>query len=585
MIKIFRNLKRREISLILISIVFIVFQVFLDLRIPGYMSEITVLVQTPGSQVSDIGFTGLLMLLAALGSVVSSVIVGFFAARVAASFSKQLREKIFTKVMTFSLEEIGSFSTPSLITRTTNDVIHVQMVIAMGLQAIIKAPIMATWAMTKIAGKSWQWSATTGVAVLIMTIAFVIISVFAIPKFKIIQRLTDNLNRVTRENLSGIRVVRAYNAEDYQQEKFEDANEELTYNHLFTSRIMAIINPIMTLIMSGLSLVIYWTGAYIINIAPLADRIYIFSDMVVFSAYAMQVIMSFMMLTMIFVMLPRASVSANRINEVLDTKFSIIDGSKEKGESETRGTIRYQNVGFKYPGAADYVLKDISFEARAGETIAIIGSTGSGKSTLVNLLPRLFDITEGKIEIDGVNIKDYKLQALREKLGYVSQEAILFSGNIMSNLTIGSNEKSNIRTEKALEIAQAKEFVSRLDQKEESYVAQGGTNFSGGQKQRLTIARAIYKEPAIFIFDDSFSALDFRTERMLRDALSNNLKNSTSLIVGQRISSIKNADRIIVLEKGKMVGYGSHNELIKDCETYQEIAFSQLSEEELQNAK
>lgn len=583
MIKVLKRMNKREWYLTLLSIVFIIGQVWLELRIPEYMSTITTFVQTPGSKVQDILFSGSMMILAALGSLIAAFIVGFLAAQIAARFSKQLRESIFSKVLIFSKAEISNFSTASLITRSTNDITQIQMIIAIGLQAIVKAPIMATWALTKIAGKSWQWSLVTAFAIFIIAIVLIIISVFAVPKFKIIQKLTDSLNRVTRENITGVRVVRAYNAENHQQNKFEEVNEPLTDTHLFVNRIIALIGPTMSFVMSSLTLVIYWTGAYIISNANMMDRIDIFSNMVVFSAYAVQVIMSFMMLIMIFVFLPRAMVSARRINEVLETKLSIKDGIFDVEKTQKQGSVEFRNVSFKYSDSAEYVLKEINFIVNKGETIAIIGSTGSGKSTLVDLIPRFFDVTTGEVLVDGINVKNYRLKDLRNKLGYVSQEAILFSGNVLTNVAYGKETFNEKLVQESVEIAQAQDFIEKMEGKYKGNIARGGTNVSGGQKQRLAIARAIYKNPEVFIFDDSFSALDFKTEKDLRKRLFEKANGTTNFIVAQRIGSIKNADRIIVLENGEIVGIGSHEQLLKECQTYIEIAQSQLSEEELKN--
>lgn len=590
MIKLLKNLEKQQIAFVLLSVVCIVIQVWLDLKLPDYMSNITMLVQTEGSEMSEILKNGGYMLLCALGSMASAVIVGFFAARIGAGLSKILREKVFKKVLGFSMEEINNFSTSSLITRSTNDITQVQMIITMGLQALIKAPIMAVWAILKISNKSWQWTLATGVAVAIMIAMLTVLVVFALPKFRIIQTLTDNLNRVTRENLSGLRVVRAYNAEAYQDEKFERANKELTDNHLFTSRLMAIMSPTMTAIMSGMSLAIYWIGAYLINEAELFDKAVLFSDMVVFSSYAVQVIMSFMLIAVIFVMLPRAQVSAKRINEVLDTRTKIFDGEKTAGKENMTGEIEFRDVSFMYPDAKENVLHHISFEAHKGETVAFIGATGSGKTTLINLVPRFYDATEGQVLVDGVDVKDYSQNALHKKIGYVSQKAVLFSGNIKENIAFGDNvselagEQEMIETiRKSMEIAQGSEFVNKLDEGYDSPVAQGGTNFSGGQKQRMSIARAIARKPEIYIFDDSFSALDYKTDRVLRTALKKETEGVTSLIVAQRIGTIKDADRIIVLEDGEIVGNGTHRELMKTCKTYQDIAYSQLSKEEADN--
>ena len=586
MLKIFKYFKKENWIVVLICVVLVAGQVGLDLRLPDYMSQITRLVQTEGSQMSDIFIAGGKMLACALGSLVLAVIVGFFASRLAAVFAKRLRFAIFDKVESFSMEEINGFSTDSLITRSTNDITQVQMLIAMGLQVMIKAPIMAVWAITKISNKSWQWTASTAAAVGGLMVLILIIMVFAMPRFRRIQYLTDNLNRVTRENLTGIRVVRAYNAEQYQEEKFAGANDELTDNNLFAHRIMAIMNPGMSIIMNGLTLAIYWIGAFLINGAQMMDRVGLFSDMVVFSSYAMQVVMAFMMLTMIFIMLPRASVSAKRINEVLDTEPKILDGSETEGEPGREGEVEFRHVSFKYPDAADYVLEDISFTALRGETIAFIGSTGSGKSTLVNLIPRFYDATEGEVLVDGVNVKEYTAEALHNKLGYVSQKAVMFSGTVASNVAYGDNGQGGFTDDdvkKAVEIAQGKEFVEKMEDQYEGPIAQGGTNISGGQKQRLAIARAVCRRPEIYIFDDSFSALDYKTDKVLRAALKNETSDTTSFIVAQRIGTIKNANKIIVLDEGRAVGIGTHEELLKNCEVYQQIALSQLSKEELEN--
>ncbi|MEW9052872.1 MAG: ABC transporter ATP-binding protein [Neobacillus sp.] len=584
MLKIFKYLQKKEWLLVFYSLVFIVTQVYLDLKLPDYMYEVTMLVQTEGSKMSDVLINGGYMLLCAIGSMVSAMIVGFFAAKVAAGFSVRLRGMVFEKTMSFSMEEINGFSTASLITRSTNDITQIQMLIAMGLQVVIKAPILAVWAIFKIMGKSWQWTATTGFAVAFLLIMLMVLIFIAMPKFKVIQGLTDNLNRVSRENLTGIRVVHAYNAEKYQEAKFEKANDDLTKTNLFTSRIMAIIMPTMGVIMSGMSLAIYWIGAYLINDAALPNRLSLFSDMVVFSSYAMQVIMAFMMLSFIFIMLPRASVSAKRINEVLDTKGTIIDGCVTEGKKDHSGEVEFRNVSFKYPGAADYILRDVSFIAKKGETVAFIGSTGSGKSTLLNLIPRYFDATEGEVLVDGLNVKSYQQESLRKKLGYVSQKAVLFRGTVESNVTYGeSKQLANEQDIKlAVEIAQGTEFVEKMENQYAASIAQGGTNLSGGQKQRLSIARAVYRKPEIYIFDDSFSALDYKTDRTLRSVLKKETKDATTLIVGQRIGTIKDVDRIIVLDEGKVVGMGTHHELMLNCEVYQEIAYSQLSKEELE---
>ncbi len=584
MLKIFKYFEKKDWIVVAICLVLVAGQVGLDLTMPDYMSEITRLVQTEGSKMSEIFLAGGKMLLCALGSLVLAILVGFFAARLAAVFSKRLRHAMFSKVESFSMEEINNFSTDSLITRSTNDITQVQMLIAMGLQVMIKAPIMAVWAVTKIAGKSWQWTATTAAAVMFLVILILIVTLFAMPRFKRIQKLTDNLNREVRENLTGIRVVRAYNAESYQEKKFDKANAALMNNNLVAFRVMAIMNPGMSIIMNGLTLAIYWIGAYLINAAQMMDRVQIFSDMVVFSSYAMQVVMAFMMLMMIFIMLPRASVSAKRINEVLDTKATIKDGSKTEGKAGQEGEIEFRNVSFRYPDAADYVLKNISFKAHKGETVAFIGATGSGKSTLINLIPRFYDATEGEVFVDGVNVKEYSLEALHNKLGVVPQRAVMFSGTVESNVAFGDNGREGFTIEdvkKAVAIAQGTEFVEKMENQYKGSIAQGGTNVSGGQRQRLAIARAVCRKPEIYIFDDSFSALDYKTDRVLREALRKETKDTTSLIVAQRIGTIKNADRIIVLEDGEAVGIGTHEELMKNCEVYQQIALSQLSKEEL----
>lgn len=588
MIKIMKYMRKKEWALVGVSLLFIVAQVFLDLQLPSYMSQITMLVQTEGSTISQILSAGGMMLLCALGSMAMAIAVGFFAARIATTFGARLRELTFKKTLSFSMEETGKFSVSSLITRSTNDVTQIQTFVVMGLQALIKAPIMAVWAIAKIAGKQWQWTMTTAVAVLFMMIIIGIVIAFAMPKFKIVQKQTDRLNLVTRENLTGIRVVRAYNAEDYQEEKFEEANENLTKTNLFTSRITALMQPSMSLIMSGLSLAIYWIGAYLIaESAGMQDKMLLFSDMVVFSSYAMQVVMAFMMLTMIFILYPRASVSAERINEVLDTKMSIVDGTITDSPKDKTGEVEFRNVSFKYPDAeesSDYVLKDINFTVHKGETLAIIGSTGSGKSSLINLIPRFFDVTEGEVLVDGVDVRDYNMKALRNKLGYVSQKTVMFRGTVEDNVSYGDNGRSSPNAEeieRAVEIAQGTEFVENLEEGYNAPVAQGGSNFSGGQKQRLSIARAIAREPEIMIFDDSFSALDYKTDRALRAALEKENKGTSNIIVAQRIGTIKDADKIIVLDEGRIAGMGKHDDLMENCEVYREIAYSQLSKEEL----
>ncbi|WP_069998574.1 ABC transporter ATP-binding protein [Cellulosilyticum sp. I15G10I2] len=586
MFKIFKQFKEKEWLFILFCIILIVVQVWLDLKLPDYMAKITTLVQTKDSQINAIWLSGGAMLLCALGSLLTSFVIGFFASQVAAGLSMRLRSMVFNKTLSFSMEEINHFSTSSLITRSTNDITQIQTFIAMGLQVIVKAPILAVWAIIKISGKNFEWTLATGVAVVFLLIMLSIIVIFAIPKFKIVQQLTDNLNRVTREHLTGLRVVKAYNAEKYQAAKFEKANQDVTSTNLFVSRIMALLFPSITLIMSGLTLSIYWIGAILINAAEATEKLRLFSDMVVFSAYAMQVIMAFMLLSMIFILYPRASVSAKRINEVLETTSKIIPGSYTGSDQTLKGEIEFKNVSFKYPDSSEYVLQNINFKAHAGETIAFIGSTGSGKSSLINLICRFYDVTEGEILVDGVNVKAYTKEALQDKLGYVSQRAVMFTGTINSNLTYGrntTNSESAALTQKALNISQSSEFVEKMEGTYDAPISQGGTNLSGGQKQRLSIARAIYKQPEIYIFDDSFSALDYKTDRILRSKLKEDTAEATKLIVAQRIGTIKDADKIIVLDEGQIVGMGRHEELLKSCLIYQEIAYSQLSKEELEN--
>lgn len=584
MLKIFKHLQKRDWLFAGISLVFIVAQVWLDLKMPEYMSEVTRLTQTAGSEMNDILIAGGYMLLCAVGSLVAMFIVGYFVAKIAAGLSMRLREKTFTKTMSLGVGEIGNFSTSSLITRSTNDITQIQTFVVMGLQALVKAPIMAVWAIIKIAGKSWQWTATTGIAVAVLLAMLITIIALVIPRFSKIQKYTDNLNRVTRENLTGVRIVRAYNAEEYQSEKFEVANDDLTKTNLFTNRLLAIQQPGMRAIMSGLTLAIYWVGVYLINAAAVPDKLLLFSDMIVFSQYATQVIMSFMMLTMTFMILPRASVSAKRINEVLETTSKIRDGAVTDSELFEQGEVEFKHVSFKYPDAAEYVLHDVSFTADKGETIAFIGSTGSGKSTLINLIPRFYDATEGDVLIDGINVKDYTQEALHNKLGYVPQRAVMFGGTVTSNVAFGENGKSTPdegMVRQAVAIAQATDFVECMDGTYDAAIAQGGTNISGGQKQRLSIARAVCREPEIYVFDDSFSALDYKTDRTLRSALKRETKGVTTLIVAQRIGTIMDADKIIVLDEGEVVGIGKHKELLKNCTVYREIAESQLSKEEI----
>ena len=584
MLKIFKNLRKREWSLVALSLVFIVIQVWLDLKTPEYMAEITTLVQTEGSAMADVLIAGGQMLLCALGSLISSVATAVCAASIASSFGGILRGKLFSKVQSFSMEEIGHFSTASLITRSTNDVTQIQMLIAMGLQMLVKAPIMAVWAVCKIADKQWQWTLSTAAAVAILLIIVGICLLLATPKFRKMQKLTDDVNRVTRENLTGLRVVRAYNAEDYQESKFDSANTALTKNQLFAQRTMAFLLPSIQMVMSGLSLAIYWIGAVLINQAGMQGKLTLFSDMMVFSQYAIQVVMSFMMLVVIFVILPRASVAARRIQEVLDTHPTIVDGTRTEGQQGVTGEVEFKNVSFHYPDAEECVLKNITFTAHKGETVALIGSTGCGKSTVINLVPRFYDATEGQVLVDGVDVREYSQKALRNKIGYVSQKATLFTGSIRSNVAYGDNGRepaSLDQVKEAVATAQASEFVEQMDNSYDGYVAQGGSNLSGGQKQRISIARAIARKPEILIFDDSFSALDYKTDRVLRRALDKECKDVTRIVVAQRIGTIRDADKIIVLDEGKIAGMGTHQELMENCEAYQQIALSQLSKEEL----
>ena len=585
MLRIFKNFRKQEVVLALFSVVFVVAQVWLELKLPDYMREITSLITTQDSAMHDILIAGGKMLLCAFGSLLVTVLVAVCASRIASNFSAIVRGKLFDKVQSFSMEEIGRFSTASLITRSTNDVTQVQMLIVMGLSIMLRAPIMAVMAILKIVDKSWQWTLSTGVAVVVLLIVVIICVSLCMPKFKRLQSLTDDINQVTRENLTGLNVVRAYNAEAYQEEKFEKVNKDLTDTHWFTSKTMAFMMPTIMMIMNGLSLAIYWIGAVLINDAQdMQEKFTLFSDMVVFSSYAMQVVMSFMMLVMIFIMLPRASVAAKRILEVLDTEPSIEDGTRDTFPVMKDGEVEFKDVSFKYPDAEEYVLEHISFSAKKGETIAFIGATGCGKSTAINLIPRFYDATDGEVFVDGVNVKEYTQEALHNKIGYVSQKAILFSGTIADNVAYGENGKAPATQDDiamAVKVAQASEFVEKKDQGYDGYVAQGGSNFSGGQKQRLSIARAIARQPEILIFDDSFSALDYKTDRILREALRKECKDATKIIVAQRIGTIRDADKIIVLDDGQIAGMGTHDELMKNCEVYQEIAYSQLSKEEL----
>ena len=586
MFKLFKNFNKKDIMAIIMCLVLIVFQVWLDLRIPEYMSSITRLVQTEGSSMNDILLQGFYMLSCAAASLFSAAIVGYLASGISANFSMNIRSKIFNKVGNFGMQEIKSFSTSSLITRTTNDVTQVEMLISMGLQMLIKAPIMAVWAILKILNKSWQWSILTGIFVIILLVVISTIMLIVIPRFEIVQKLIDKINSVTRENLTGIRVIRAFNAEGYQSERFEEVNNNLTKTQLFNQRCFALLNPVMMFIMHGLNLGIYLIGAILIEKAMMMDKITLFSDMVVFSSYGMQVILSFLMLAMIFMMWPRAEVSAKRINEVLEAEVSIKDGKYTGKNKKEVGTVEFKNVSFKYPDADDYLLKNISFKVNKGETIAFIGSTGSGKSTLINLVPRFYDVTDGEVLVDGVNVKEYKSEALHNIIGYVPQKAFMFTGTVTSNVKYGSNGKEITldKVKEAIEVAQATDFVSKMDGTYDAHIARGGTNVSGGQKQRLSIARAIARDPEIYIFDDSFSALDYKTDSVLRKELKKYTKNATNLIVAQRIGTIMNADKIVVLDKGECVGMGTHKELLNSCDVYKEIALSQLSKEELENA-
>ena len=585
MLKLLRNLNKKDILFLTIATALVVLQVFLELKMPDYMSEITVLVQTPGSQMGDILKNGGYMLACAFASLLSSIVVGYITANFAANLSLKIRKNIFTKVQDIAISEIKSFSTSSLVTRTTNDITQVQMFMAMGLQLIIKAPITAVWAITKIMGKSWQWSMVTAIGVVILLAVVITLMIIVIPRFKKVQRLTDKINGVTRENLTGIRVVRAFNAEKYQENKFEEANAKLTNQQLFNQRAFSVMSPVMYLIMYFLTLAIYVIGANLISQAGLADKVSIFGDMIVFSSYSMQIIMSFLMLAMIFMMWPRAEVSAKRINEVLDTEITIKDGKIDRDTTGKIGEVEFKNVSFKYPDAEENILENISFKANKGETIAFIGSTGSGKSTLINLVPRFYDATSGEVLVDGVNIKDYTQKYLHSKIGYVSQKAVIFNDTVSNNVAYGDDLKGEISKDsvkKAIEVAQAKDFVEKMENGYDTDMARGGTNVSGGQKQRISIARAISRKPEIYIFDDTFSALDYKTDSVLRKALREYTKNATILIVAQRIGTIMNADKIIVLDEGKIVGMGKHKELLENCEVYKQIALSQLSKEELE---
>lgn len=588
MFKLFKRLTSKEIGLILMTVVFICLTVYLELEVPTYMSEITTLLQTPGTTTGDLWVPGLKMLGLSFASLFSLVIAGFVSSRMASSYTTRLREDIFNRVLDYSNSEIKKFSIPSLLTRTTNDITQIQVFIAMGLQVVIRGSIMAIWAMTKVVGKSDAWLIAVLVAVAAIILMTIVLVTLAFPKQSIVQTLTDKLNSVTRESLTGIRVVRAYNAEDYQDAKFGAANDEVTSLNIFINRFMSLFNPIMSGISSGLTLAIYWIGAYLIHSAASADKLGLFSDMVVFMSYGMQVVIGFLLMGALFIVLPRTLVSAGRINKVLALDSSIKEKDQAQTEGQSKGQVTFEDVSFRYAKNSEAVIEHVSFTAKAGETVAFIGSTGSGKSTLVNLIPRFYDVTEGRILVDGVDVRDYELKALHNKVGYIPQKAVLFSGTIASNLDFGESMETPLDEEKmweALELAQAKSFIEEKEAGLESEVSQGGTNYSGGQRQRLAIARALARKPEILIFDDSFSALDYKTDRILRKELAEQTQHMTKLIVAQRISTIMDADQILVLDNGKVVGQGTHKELLATNEVYQEIAYSQLSKEELENGK
>lgn len=581
MIKIFKYLNKKQVLQIFLSLIFIVASVYLDLKIPDYMAKITIYVETPGHSVREIIGEGKWMILCAFGSLLSSIIVGYLSAVISSSFSRDIRSRIFKKVEAFSKKDINEFSTASLITRSTNDITQIQMVIVIGIQILIKAPIMAVWAITKIYNKGFEWTMATGLVLLFLVIYVAVVMILVMPKFKMMQTLTDNITRVLRENLTGLSVIRAYNSEVYREGKFRETNDELTSTQLFTSKIMATLFPTINFAMSILTLLIYFIGAGLINEVGLMDRYTMFSDMVVFSSYAMQVIMAFMMMSMIFIMLPRAEISASRINEVLDTKISISDGHFERVDNNSPYAIEFDKVSFKYQDSEDYVLKDIDFRVKKGEKVAIIGSTGSGKSTILNLLMRFYDVSEGKILVDGMDIKSYKLKKLYENFGPVLQNSLLFKGDIKSNISFADKNMDDEKIKKAADIAEASEFIENYNDKFDHAIAQLGKNVSGGQKQRLAIARAIYKTPDIYLFDDPFSALDFKTDRDLRHKLKEVYPDATIMVVAQRVGSIMDSDQIIVLDNGEIVGLGKHKDLLKTCEVYRQIAGSQLSKEEL----
>ena len=586
MFRLFKRIVRTEAIFAFVCLLFTVGQVWLELKIPDYMTDITRLIQTDGSSMTEIIKTGGWMLLCAFLSLICAVIVGYISATLSSKFSYKVRNRIFSKVERFGLNEIKTFSTSSLITRTTNDVSQIEMFIAMGLSGMLRSPVMAVMAISKILNKGLEWTTLVALEVAFLLVVIIILMCLVVPKFKIMQKLIDRVNGVTRENLTGIRVIRAFNAEKYQLRRFEKENKKLTKTQMFNQKVLSIIGPTMNIVMHSLTLGIYIIGAVLISKAGMIDKINLFSNMIVFSSYGMQVIMSFMMLSIIFMMWPRVSVSAGRINEILDTDSSIVEGNFS-GKTNEFGVVEFKNVSFKYPDADEYILKDISFKAEKGETIAFIGSTGSGKSTLINLIPRFYDATEGTVYVDGVDVKEYKEEALYNKLGYVSQKAFIFTATVKDNVSFGkiNNHKVTIdEVKKAVKIAQGKDFVEKMDKQYNAHIARGGTNISGGQKQRLSIARAIARNPEIYIFDDSFSALDYKTDSILRKELKKYTKDATSLIVAQRIGTIMNADKIIVLDKGECVGIGTHKELLKNCEVYKEIALSQLSKEELENA-
>ena len=587
--KLAKRITGKEWGMILLTILFTCFSVYLELEVPTYISEITALIGTPGTELGELWSPAIKMMGLSLWAFLSSVIVGFFASRVAASYTTHLRSDIFNRVLDYSQTEIKRFSIPSLLTRTTNDITQIQMLFTMGLQVVTRGPIMAIWAIGKILGKSEYWLWAVVVAVIVNVLMTTVLMTLAFPKQSVIQKLTDKLNSITRESLTGIRVVRAYNAEEYQGKKFEEANDEVTRLNLFVSRLMAIMNPIMMAISSGLVLAIYWIGAYLINDASLTERLPLFSDMVVFMSYAMQVVMGFLLMGALFIVLPRTLVSAGRINQVLDLHSSIENPSDpQTANSSVIGQVEYRDVTSRYSKNSEAVVEHVSFKAEAGQTVAFIGSTGSGKSTLVNLLPRFYDVSDGEILVDGVNVQDYDLEDLRNKVGYIPQKAVLFSGDVKGNLDFGKSQETPLSETdmwQALELAQSKNFIKDKEAGLNSEVAQGGTNFSGGQRQRLAIARALARKPEILIFDDSFSALDYKTDRILRQVLAEKTQSMTKLIVAQRISTIMDADLILVLDQGKVVGQGTHKELLASNEVYQEIAYSQLSKEELEHGK